>query len=629
VKAGKTRRRFLRTALRAAGWGLGLSVIGLGGALVYVQPRRIRWPATNPERPRSPTGKRKVVVIGGGLAGLSAAIDLAGRNFDVTLVEAAPHLGGKVGGWEVSALGERFPVEHGFHGFFAQYYTLREHLAAAGATEGLVDADAYPVMFADRPAEIYRRGTKIFPFNLLSVVRESKTLRMKEFRDDGPALYALMKLDDARTYPAYDNVDFLSFARDGGIHQAMVDNILVPFGKTTLNQPGKLSAAEAIRFFHFYFLGNPEGFRYQYIGRDSMTSVVRPLEARLRALGGQIRVGAPARRLVHDGTRVSKVVIGADASVKKTELAAASVPASGWASVRASDGAPLFVRRGTDGFVAFDGRCTHMGCPVRPDADGFACPCHGGRFDGDGMPTAGPPSRRLARLPVLSDGNTLTIGGATAGEEVLECDYCVVACDVRGAKAVLSDVPALLARGVASLGEADPYVVWRIWLDKPTSGRPPFMTTSRYRYLDSLAIYSNFQEPYRSWALRTNGSVLELHAYAIPVENLAPPAQIQAALLAEATQILPEIAGAKILHAEYQQQSNFTRYAPGDHALRPTTATALANLFLAGDHVALPAPAYLMEGAALSGRFAANGILRAENLREIDYTTVSLKGPLT
>ena len=75
-------------------------------------------------------------------------------------------------------------------------------------------------------------------------------------------------------------------------------------------------------------------------------------------------------------------------------------------------------------------------------------------------------------------------------------------------------------------------------------------------------------------------------------------------------------------------QDNFTRFAPGDYAHRPTTATPLANLFLAGDHVRLPVPAFLMEAAVVSGRLAANEILWREGLREIPISTVPLTGPL-
>ena len=42
----------------------------------------------------------KVAIIGAGLAGLSAAVDLVDAGHSVELFEARPFLGGKVGSWE-------------------------------------------------------------------------------------------------------------------------------------------------------------------------------------------------------------------------------------------------------------------------------------------------------------------------------------------------------------------------------------------------------------------------------------------------------------------------------------------------------------------------------------------------
>ncbi|HEX8954248.1 MAG TPA: FAD-dependent oxidoreductase [Polyangia bacterium] len=627
------RRRFLK----ASGYVLGAGALGFGAGLWAVQPRRrsLPLPPDNDARPEFPSLRKRVVVIGGGLAGLTAATELAARRFDVTLVERAPQLGGKLTAWTVRALGEQFPVEHGFHGFFAQYYNLRALLDAAGVRADLAPSPGYPVLFADRPAETFGRTTRLFPFNMLSVVRQSHALKLGDFRHDGDGLTELMRYDGERTFARFDGVDFARFAVDGRINRPMVETVLEPFGKTTLNRVARLSAAEAIRFFHFYFMGNPEGLGFSYLVRDSVTSVVEPLKRRLESLGGRVVVGKGARRLLVDGGRVARVVVDArPAPEPRLTLALADVPAS-WRGLPQPDGSSLFVRRRGDAVEALDGRCTHMGCPVAlDDGGGFRCPCHGGRFDGDGKPTAGPPRSPLAALAARRDGDRVVIGDgaaatAAAGEEPLGCDYCVVACEVRGVQALLGASDPALGAHVAGLGEADPYVVWRLWLDRPTArDRLPFYTTARFRFTDSLAIYSAFQEPFVSWARRTGGSVVEVHAYAIAPEAMVPAAELRAAMWRELMALLPELAGARVLHDEFQQQSNFTRWAPGDHTRRPGTVTPVANLMLAGDHVRLPAPASLMEAAAMSGRLAANAILEREGVRQMPIPTVALKGPL-
>ncbi len=145
------RRRFLS--------GVGASLLVAAGGLAAIQPRRSRVPGESAGLPERVPTPRRVVVIGGGLAGIAAASELAGRGFQVTLVEQGSELGGKLGGWQVRALGEDFPVEHGFHGFFAQYYSLAQLLAAAGADGDLIESAGYPVPYGDRVAERFGRTT--------------------------------------------------------------------------------------------------------------------------------------------------------------------------------------------------------------------------------------------------------------------------------------------------------------------------------------------------------------------------------------------------------------------------------------------------------------------------------------
>jgi isorenieratene synthase len=632
------RRRFLKTTLKVMGYGTAVGLVGLTGTIAWIQPRRHRLPARasdDASRPMALAKPKSVVVVGGGLSGLVSALELQRRGFRVTLVERAGDLGGKLGGWTVKALGEEFPVEHGFHGFFSQYYNLTELLDEVGATGDLEQSTGYPVLFGDRPAERFGLTTKIFPFNMLSVVRQSHSLKLGQFRHDGPALYDLMKFDGERTFDKFDGVDFARFARDGGINRPMVETVLEPFGKTTLNRMERLSAAEAIRFFHFYFMGNPEGLAFKFTRRDSMTAVIRPLRAKLEKLGGTVILGTGVKSLMRSQKKITGVALAEDVPAPPTLFAANDVPATGFRSFPRDDGSSVFVTRRNGEIVAFDGRCTHMGCPVALDAQtgGFRCPCHGGSFDADGKPTGGPPIRPLTRLPVTQSEGRLAAAPAGDKGRALECDYCVVACEVRGVKALMErsqflDEPELKQR-VLSLGEADPYVVYRLWLDRAVApDRSAFYTCSKFRFTDSLAIYSAFQEPYISWARRMRGSVIEVHAYAIAPGAMAPSETIRSVMRAELMQMLPELSGARVLHEEYQQQDNFSRWAPGDHALRPSTETPIPNLVLAGDHVRLDVPAALMEGATISGRMAANAILRQEGLREIPITTVALKGPL-
>ena len=68
---------------------------------------------------------------------------------------------------------------------------------------------------------------------------------------------------------------------------------------------------------------------------------------------------------------------------------------------------PAMLFHTDDGFSAFSLVCTHLGCTVEQNADGFACPCHGSRFDAGGMVTHGPATKSLRslRLELTAEGN--------------------------------------------------------------------------------------------------------------------------------------------------------------------------------------------------------------------------------
>ena len=90
--------------------------------------------------------------------------------------------------------------------------------------------------------------------------------------------------------------------------------------------------------------------------------------------------------------------------VREAALDAAAVSralASGGAFV-----GELFVTGSTGAPVAISLVCTHLGCRVSGAPGGFACPCHGSRFDPAGSPVAGPARSALARVPLARRGDT-------------------------------------------------------------------------------------------------------------------------------------------------------------------------------------------------------------------------------
>lgn len=76
----------------------------------------------------------------------------------------------------------------------------------------------------------------------------------------------------------------------------------------------------------------------------------------------------------------------------------------------------IYLVNGPKGFYALRAICTHLGCLTawKPELDLIACPCHGSRFNRDGVKVAGPAPKPLPWLKVwLSDDGYLMVDRST------------------------------------------------------------------------------------------------------------------------------------------------------------------------------------------------------------------------
>lgn len=76
----------------------------------------------------------RAAIVGAGIAGMAAAIDLVDAGWEVEIFESRPFVGGKVGSW-VDADGNH--IEMGLHVFFGCYYNLFDLMRKVGAGNNL------------------------------------------------------------------------------------------------------------------------------------------------------------------------------------------------------------------------------------------------------------------------------------------------------------------------------------------------------------------------------------------------------------------------------------------------------------------------------------------------------------
>jgi squalene-associated FAD-dependent desaturase len=174
---------------------------------------------------------KRVIVVGGGLAGITAALDCAGADAEVTLVEVRPRLGGAAYSFERDGLW----LDNGQHVFLRcceAYRALLERLGSARDTV-LQNRLELPVLAPGRRTAWLRRTGLPAPLHLAgSLLRYghlSPRERLAVIR--GAAALGGVDPDD----PAADRRSFGDWLADHGQSQTAIEALWELIGRPTLN----------------------------------------------------------------------------------------------------------------------------------------------------------------------------------------------------------------------------------------------------------------------------------------------------------------------------------------------------------------------------------------------------------
>lgn len=256
----------------------------------------------DPSRPVRAAPGHRVAVIGGGIAGMSAAVNLSERGFEVTLMERSRYLGGKVGSWPVTfADGATFQVEHGFHAFFRNYYNLRNLLEKAGVDRHYGEIDDYVILPRAGEARAFRAVDRTPVVNLLSLARHG-IYRLRDL-PLGPAILemlALLRYDEAKTFAQYDDMSFTEFAERARLKPDL-RMAFTTFARAIFTQEDQASMAEMMKSFHFYYLSQDHGLIYDYLDGDYERTLNQPLHRLLVGHGARVLLGQEVDRIERRG----------------------------------------------------------------------------------------------------------------------------------------------------------------------------------------------------------------------------------------------------------------------------------------------------------------------------------------
>jgi uncharacterized protein with NAD-binding domain and iron-sulfur cluster len=274
-------------------------------------------------------GRRQTVaVFGGGIAGLTAAHELADRGFDVTIYERRAW-GGKARSTQVPGTGtggrKNLPGEHGWRLFFGFYQNLPDTMARLpfgsnplGTFDNCVAAPQILVSRAPGRDLLTPLGAPDYPRPytpeqildlILGVLLETR-LPPQAVAHFANRLLVFLSSSDARRKGQWENVtwtDYIGGDRFGDDYRKIM---VLPFSQTVQASKAERTAAEFSAHVYELFLSGwtgrgTNGPLWRVLNLPTDEALIDPWVAHLESLGVQMRNGHEVRRLLMRDGRIA------------------------------------------------------------------------------------------------------------------------------------------------------------------------------------------------------------------------------------------------------------------------------------------------------------------------------------
>lgn len=285
--------------------------------------------------------KLKIGIIGAGLAGMVAAMDLADAGHEVEMFEIRPFVGGKVSSWQDK---DGNHIEMGLHVFFGCYYNLFGIMKRTDGFDENLRIKEHVHTFVNEGGQL---GSLDFRFPIGAPVSGLQAFAKTEQLDvedkfhnavrlgTSPIVRALVDFDGGMDMVReLDDISFTEwFTRLGGSRGSldrMWDAIAYALGFIKCDD---ISARAMLTIFMLFAI-RTEASVLRMLDGSPQTGLHDPIIKYLEDRNVKINLGTPCREIVHDvdengfPTRIKGIKVGGNSEYKEfdTIVAACDVP---------------------------------------------------------------------------------------------------------------------------------------------------------------------------------------------------------------------------------------------------------------------------------------------------------------
>ncbi len=249
----------------------------------------------------------RVAIVGAGLAGLAAAVELVDAGHEVEIFEARPFIGGKVGSW-VDKDGNH--IEMGLHVFFNNYANLFALLKKVGGFENLLPKE-HVHNFINKGGEVGQLNFQFLlgaPFHGLKAFFTTEQLTLVDkFRNalalgSSPVVAGLVNYDAAMKWiRSLDSISFADwFRRHGGNNHSLRrlwDPIALALGFIDTEN---ISARCMLTIF-MMFAAKTEASKLNLLAGSPDNYLTGPIVKYIEAKGAKIHTRRQTREILFNG----------------------------------------------------------------------------------------------------------------------------------------------------------------------------------------------------------------------------------------------------------------------------------------------------------------------------------------
>ena len=282
-----------------------------------------------------PRGSR-AWVIGAGLAGLSAAVRLAGLGWSVTLFEAAGQPGGRCRSFHDSALGRL--IDNGNHLLLSGNRSAMALLREIGAPDPLIEVSPARLPFVDLQSGArwtLRPNRGPLPWWVCAPARRVPDTRLADYAD----ARKLLRAGDRTVADLFDGPP-------GSARRRLYERFWEPMAVAVLNTEAAAGAARLLWPVMAEILFRGEAAFRPCIARTGLSeSFADPAVKWLEARGGRFLPGVRVRAVSFDDTGVSALAAGGETfAVAPGEPVVSAVPPAACAGLFPDIGTPAEYR---------------------------------------------------------------------------------------------------------------------------------------------------------------------------------------------------------------------------------------------------------------------------------------------